>query len=118
MREIRLSGSVEGVVSNHDPYSDFHVVSEATQLGIQVRTWILRWVVSRRADLRPRIPRHESGSVVQQQLPARESRHQQRLCDGIVMVPTPLSPELNLDAVDHRDPCYEEVPPGLGRRRR
>jgi len=22
MREIRLSGSVEGVVSNHDPYSD------------------------------------------------------------------------------------------------
>jgi hypothetical protein len=23
MREIRLSGSVEGVVSNHDPYSDF-----------------------------------------------------------------------------------------------
>jgi hypothetical protein len=23
MREIRSSGSVEGVVSNHDPYSDF-----------------------------------------------------------------------------------------------
>jgi hypothetical protein len=23
MRETRLSGSVEGVVSNHDPYSDF-----------------------------------------------------------------------------------------------
>jgi hypothetical protein len=23
MRESRLSGSVEGVVSNHDPYSDF-----------------------------------------------------------------------------------------------
>ena len=23
MREIRLSGSVEGVVSNHDPYSDW-----------------------------------------------------------------------------------------------
>jgi len=25
MRESRLSGSVEGVVSNHDPYSDFDV---------------------------------------------------------------------------------------------
>jgi hypothetical protein len=25
------------------------------------------------------------------------------------MVPTPLSLELNLDAVDHRDPCCEEV---------
>ena len=49
---------------------------------------------------------------------SRESRHQQCLCDGIVMLPTPLSPELNLDAVDHRDPCCEEVPPGLGRRRR
>jgi hypothetical protein len=48
----------------------------------------------------------------------RESRHRPGLCDGIVMVPTPLSPELNLDAVDHRDPCCEEVPPGLGRRRR
>jgi hypothetical protein len=23
MRETRLSGSVEGVVSNHDPYSDY-----------------------------------------------------------------------------------------------
>jgi hypothetical protein len=23
MRESRLSGSVEGVVSNHDPYSDY-----------------------------------------------------------------------------------------------
>jgi signal transduction histidine kinase len=27
MREIRLSGSVEGVVSNHDPYSDSLVFS-------------------------------------------------------------------------------------------
>jgi hypothetical protein len=52
------------------------------------------------------------------ELPERESRHRPGLCDGIVMVPTPLSPELNLDAVDHRDPCCEEVPPGLGRRRR
>jgi len=26
MREIRLSGSVEGVVSNHDPYSDYQRV--------------------------------------------------------------------------------------------
>jgi hypothetical protein len=25
MREIRSSGSVEGVMSNHDPYSDFNV---------------------------------------------------------------------------------------------
>ena len=25
IRETRSSGSVEGVVSNHDPYSDFHV---------------------------------------------------------------------------------------------
>ena len=27
MREIRLSGSVEGVVSNHDPYSDCFAVT-------------------------------------------------------------------------------------------
>ena len=25
MRETRLSGSVEGVVSNHDPYSDWNL---------------------------------------------------------------------------------------------
>ena len=28
MREIRLSGSVEGVVSNHDPYSDLFYLSK------------------------------------------------------------------------------------------
>ena len=26
MREIRSSGSVEGVVSNHDPYSDWRIL--------------------------------------------------------------------------------------------
>jgi hypothetical protein len=31
MREIRLSGSVEGVVSNHDPYSDWRNPFERSQ---------------------------------------------------------------------------------------
>ncbi len=30
MRETRLSGSVEGVVSNHDPYSDWKVFRDAS----------------------------------------------------------------------------------------
>jgi hypothetical protein len=29
MREIRSSGSAEGVVSNHDPYSDSHVMGSS-----------------------------------------------------------------------------------------
>ena len=34
MREIRLSGSVEGVVSNHDPYSDFNYHRIHGALGV------------------------------------------------------------------------------------
>ena len=35
MREIRLSGSVEGVVSNHDPYSDLANVEDANrEIGV------------------------------------------------------------------------------------
>jgi hypothetical protein len=37
MREIRLSGSVEGVVSNHDPYSD-------SALCQQHRDWLRNFV--------------------------------------------------------------------------
>jgi hypothetical protein len=33
MREIRLSGSVEGVVSNHDPYSDSTRKNQFYSLG-------------------------------------------------------------------------------------
>ena len=33
MREIRLSGSVEGVVSNHDPYSDQFFVGLSASLA-------------------------------------------------------------------------------------
>jgi hypothetical protein len=52
MRETRLSGSVEGVVSNHDPYSDLEIhdfgyLSQYGDLGlmffIPVSRW-LRWV--------------------------------------------------------------------------
>jgi len=32
MRETRLSGSVEGVVSNHDPYSDSRSAPVSRQL--------------------------------------------------------------------------------------
>ena len=35
MREIRSSGSVEGVMRNHDPYSDFRLSSAAN------RTYVL-----------------------------------------------------------------------------
>src|SRR5580704_732201 len=38
--------------------------------------------------------------------------------DGIVIVPTPLSPEQNLYAVDHQDPCSGEAPPGHDQQRR
>jgi hypothetical protein len=42
MREIRLSGSVEGVVSNHDPYSDL-LILWCTRLRL-AGEWILgRW---------------------------------------------------------------------------
>lgn len=34
MREFRPSGSVEGVVSNHDPYSD--------SLRMTVKAWLVR----------------------------------------------------------------------------
>jgi hypothetical protein len=33
MRETRSSGSVEGVVSNHDPYSDYRMASHLRVLG-------------------------------------------------------------------------------------
>src|SRR6266478_2770740 len=43
MREIRLSGSVEGVVSDHDPYSDSGEVEANTQNLLQMgRPFILR----------------------------------------------------------------------------
>jgi len=39
MREIRSSGSVEGVMSNRDPYSDFFVFKSARKL------WTVRFLM-------------------------------------------------------------------------
>jgi hypothetical protein len=33
MREIRLSGSVEGVMGNHDSYSDFGIIDTIYTFG-------------------------------------------------------------------------------------
>ena len=41
MREIRLSGSVEGVVSNHDPYSDCRTHLHLRQMN---RFHLLSWM--------------------------------------------------------------------------
>ena len=52
MREIRSSGSVEGVMSNHDSYSDFLLVC--------VR-W-MRYTLAQRGCRRDRLPRRLKGS--------------------------------------------------------
>ena len=36
MREIRSSGSVEGVVRNHDPYSDSQAKARRVSVGLRV----------------------------------------------------------------------------------
>jgi hypothetical protein len=56
MREIRSSGSAEGVVSNHDPYSDSapsprKMRRTVSKLGVSIfRSIRLRWLRSTWAD--------------------------------------------------------------------
>jgi len=64
MREIRLSGSVEGVVSNHDPYSDSLLPQGTVLIDIELRRRLEQLRRSRRTSTGPRQDRQRNRYVV------------------------------------------------------